>query len=87
MNLQKYNVSVTTFLVIKNTCIIIIIIIIIYSKVNSASVQIYPKLYANQQMLPIVQHNESFIYLCRYFNYEMDNSDHKYWLVSETERL
>lgn len=30
------------------------------SKVNSASVQIYPKLYANQQMLPIVQHNESF---------------------------
>jgi hypothetical protein len=57
------------------------------SKVNSASVQIYPKLYANQQMLPIVQQNESFTYLGRYFNYEMDNSDHKHWLVSETERL
>ncbi len=57
------------------------------SKVNSASVEIYPKLYANQQMLPIVQHNKSFIYHGRYFNYEMDNSDHKNWLVSETERL
>ena len=30
------------------------------SKVNSASVEIYPKLYANQQMLPIVQHNNIF---------------------------
>ena len=39
------------------------------SKVNSTSAQIYPKLYANQQMLPIVQHNKSFDYLGRYFNY------------------
>ena len=57
------------------------------SKVNSTSAQIYPKLYANQQMLPIVQHNESFKYLGRYFNYAMDNSDHKHELLSETERL
>ena len=38
-------------------------------------------------MLPIVQHNESFKYLGRYFNYAMDNSDHKHELLSETERL
>ena len=57
------------------------------SKVNSTSAQIYPKLYASQQMLPIVQHNESFKYLGRYFNYAMDNSDHKHELLSETKRL
>ena len=38
-------------------------------------------------MLPIVQHNESFKYLGRYFNYAMDNSDHKHELLSKTERL
>ena len=57
-------------------------------KVNSTRAQLYPKPYANQQMLPIVQHNESrFKYLGRYFNYAMDNSDHKHESLSETERL
>ena len=42
---------------------------------------------AELQMSPIVQHNESFNYLGRYFNYAMDNSDHKHESLSETERL
>ena len=56
-------------------------------KVNSTRAQIYPKPYANQQMLPIVQHNESrFKYLGRYFNYA-HYIVHKHELLSETERL
>ena len=36
-------------------------------------------------MLPTVQRNEFFIYLGPYFNYAMDNAEHKHWLISETQ--
>ena len=57
------------------------------SKVNSTSSQILPKLYLNRRLIPSVNRNESFCYLGRYYNFAMDNTDHKQILISETEDI
>ena len=57
------------------------------SKVNSTSSQILPKLYLNRGLIPSVNRNESFCYLGRYYNFTMDNTDHKQILISETEDI
>ena len=57
------------------------------SKVNSTSSQILPKLYLNRKLIPAVNRNESFCYLGRYYNFAMDNSDHKQMLISETKDI
>ena len=38
-------------------------------------------------MIPTVKRNESFCYLGRYYNFAMDNSDHKRLLFEETEDI
>jgi hypothetical protein len=38
-------------------------------------------------MIPTVKRNESFCYLGRYYNFAMDNSDHKRLLFVETEEI
>ncbi|CAB4034952.1 Hypothetical predicted protein, partial [Paramuricea clavata] len=57
------------------------------SKLNSTNSQFLPKLYLNQCMIPTVKRNESFCYLGRYYNFAMDNSDHKRLLFEETEEI
>ena len=47
--------------------------------------QTFPKLFVNQQKIPTLENNESFKYLGRYFNYAMDNHEHKRYLLSETD--
>ena len=56
-------------------------------KLNTTSTQTLPKLYLNQKMIPTVSHNESFCYLGHYYNFAMDNSDHKQLLYSETKDI
>ena len=39
--------------------------------------QTHPKLFVNNEQIPALKSNESFKYLGRYFNFEMDNEEHK----------
>ena len=41
------------------------------------TVQTHPKLFVNNEQIPALKNNESFKYLGRYFNFEMDNEEHK----------
>ena len=50
-------------------------------KGNTAAKQTFPKLFVNSEQIPVVKKNESFKYLGRYFNFEMDNCDHKHKLL------
>ena len=38
-------------------------------------------------MIPAVHRNESFCYLGRYYNFAMDNSEHKQMLISGTKDI
>ena len=49
-------------------------------KGNTAAKQTFPKLFVNSEQIPAVKKNESFKYLRRYFNFEMDNYNHKHKL-------
>ena len=51
-------------------------------KFSSRSLQFQPKLFINTELLPVVNSGESFRYLGRYFNFEMDNENHKVHLKS-----
>ena len=51
-------------------------------KFSSRSLQFQPKLFKNTELLPVVNSGESFRYLGRYFNFEMDNDNHKVHLKS-----
>ena len=42
-------------------------------KFSSRSLQYEPKLFVNSKTVPTVKSGESFKYLGRYFNFEMDN--------------
>ena len=44
---------------------------------KALSVQTHPKLFVNNEQIPALKNNESFKYLGRYFNFEMDNEEHK----------
>ena len=45
------------------------------------------KAYLNSSLVPTVESNKSFKYLGRYFNFNMDNSDHMSTLLSRIEDL
>ena len=51
-------------------------------KFSSRSLQYEPKLFVNNKIVPTVKSEESFKYLGRYFNFEMDNKVHKEKLQS-----
>ena len=51
-------------------------------KFSSRSVQFQPKLFINTELLPVVKNGESFKYLGRFFNFDMDNHQHKMHLES-----
>ena len=46
-------------------------------KFSTRSMQFQPKLIINKEIAPSVKTGESFRYLGRYFNFEMDDKDHK----------
>ena len=49
--------------------------------------QIKPKLYLNNKLIKPVKTGESFVYLGRYFDFNMTNNDHKEILISKTNEL
>jgi len=51
-------------------------------KFSSRSLQYEPKLFINNEIVPAVKSGDSFKYLGRYFNFEMDNEIHKEKLKS-----
>ena len=46
-------------------------------KFSTSSLQFQPKLFINTKIVPPVENGESFKYLGRFFNFDMDNKDHK----------
>ena len=56
-------------------------------KFSSRSLQFQPKLLINSEVVPPVKKNESFKYLGRFFNFDMDNKDHKDFLISNLHAL
>ena len=49
----------------------------IIKKFSSRSLQFQPKLFINSEVVPPVKKGDSFRYLGRFFNFDMDNKDHK----------
>ena len=47
------------------------------AKKETLSVQAHSKLFVNNEQLPALKKPKSFKYLGRYFNFEMDNEEHK----------
>ena len=56
-------------------------------KLSSRSLQFQPKLLINSEVVPPVKKDESFKYLGRFFNFDMDNMDHKDFLISNLQTL
>ena len=55
--------------------------------VDAIAKQIQPKLYLNSKYVKPVKTGESFLYLGRYFEFEMSSNDHKTFLTSELNKL
>ena len=55
--------------------------------VNSIAEQIQPKLYLNNEYVKPVKTSESFLYLGRYFDFEMSSNNHKHskWVLKITK--
>ena len=51
-------------------------------KLSTRSMQFQPKLFINKEVVPSVKSGESFRYLGRYSNFEMDDKDHKVQIQS-----
>ena len=51
-------------------------------KYSTRSLQFQPKLFVNNQSVPVVKNGESFKYLRRFFDFEMTNGSHKEKLLS-----
>ena len=51
--------------------------IFVIKKFLSCSLQYEPELFVNNKKVPTIKSGESFKYLGRYFNFEMDNKVHK----------
>ena len=49
--------------------------------------QTHPKLFVNNEQIPALKNNESFKYLGRYFNFEMDNEEHKKELLDTPNKI
>ena len=56
-------------------------------KSATSSVQFLPKLTLNNSLVPNVESNKSFMYLGRYFNFNMDSNDHMSTLLSTIKDL
>ena len=56
-------------------------------KKETLSVQTHPKLFINNKQIPALKSNESFKYLGRYFNFEMDNEEHKKELLDTPNKI
>ena len=50
-------------------------------KFSTSSLQFQPKLVINSKIMPPVRNGESVQYLGRFFNFDMDNKDHKEFLI------
>ena len=57
------------------------------AKKETLSVKTYPKLFVNNEQIPTLKNNESFHYLGRYFNFEIDNEEHKKELLDITNKI
>ena len=47
------------------------------TKSGSTSKQFMPKLFVNNELIPTVEIGKSFKYLGRYYNYDMDDEEHR----------
>ena len=56
-------------------------------KFSSRSLQFEPKLFINSEVAPPVKKGELFIYLGRFFNFDMDSKDHKDFLTSNLQTM
>ena len=56
-------------------------------KSNSLAKQCFPKICINHRLIPAVKQNENFCYLGRFYNFPMDNAEHKQILLSETNNI
>ena len=56
-------------------------------KFSSRSLQFQPKPSINSEVVPPVKKDESFKYLGRFFNFDMDNKGHKDFLISNLHTL
>ena len=56
-------------------------------KFSTRSLQFQPKVLINSALVPTVKNGESFKYLGRFFNFEMDNNDHKSLLLFSHQNM
>ena len=56
-------------------------------KYSTFSLQFQSKLFINSELVPPVKNGESFKYLGRFFNFGMDNKDHKEILKSSLQTM
>ena len=56
-------------------------------KASTCSTQFQPKLFVNGERVKPVEPGGSFKYLGRYFDYDMDNSEHKRELLQKTTEI
>ena len=56
-------------------------------KFSTRSLQFQPKVIINSTLVPTVKNGESFKYLGRFFNFEMDNNDKKSLLLSSLQNM
>ena len=56
-------------------------------KASTCSTQLQPKLFVNGERVKPVEPGGSFNYLGRYFDYDMDNSEHKRELLQRTTEI
>ena len=57
------------------------------TKRGSNAVQTQPKLFVNNEYIPLVPWDEDFEYLGRFFNYAIDNKSHKQIILDNTEEM
>ena len=56
------------------------------AKKETHSVRTHPKLFVNNEQITALKKNKSSKYLGRYFNFEMDNEEHKKELLDITNK-
>ena len=57
------------------------------TKSGSTSKQFMPKLFVNKELIPTVEIRKSFKYLGRYYNYDMDDEEHKKNILETAREL